>query len=102
MPATIGAQKENVMEPVAFIQKGQMTIPKKLREAYHIEPGSKGVVVPMNGGFIVLVDEPKTPALFDQIRDDLAIGDMSLEEMLMRMRRIRDTSDYENKTLPGQ
>lgn len=92
MPAI--ENKIGVVEAVEFIQKGQMTVPKKLREQYNITPGSKGTIVPMNGGFLVLVDEAKTPELFDKIRDELETGDMSLEEMLVRMRRIRENSDY--------
>jgi hypothetical protein len=57
-----------------------------------------GVIVPIGAGFIVLEEEPKTPAIFDRIRSRLGTQNMSLEEMVARMRSLRDTSDYETLT----
>lgn len=37
----------------------------------------------------------RTPALFDDIRGSLGTSDMSLEEMVSEMRRVRESSDYE-------
>jgi hypothetical protein len=37
--------------------------------------------------------DAQTPALFDEVRDGLGTAEMSLEEMVLEMRRIRESSD---------
>ena len=41
--------------------------------------------------------DAQTPALFDEVREALGTTEMSLEEMVLEMRRIRESSDYEVK-----
>jgi AbrB family looped-hinge helix DNA binding protein len=84
-------------ETIEFIKKGQVTIPKRIRETYHIEPGQKGTLIELEGALLILPRPSQIPTLFDEIRDGLGTTDMSLEEMVLEMRRIRETSDYEAK-----
>lgn len=82
-------------ETIEFIKKGQVTIPKRIRETYHIEAGQKGTLIELDGALLILPRPSQTPALFDEIRDGLGTSEMSLEEMVLEMRRIRESSDYE-------
>lgn len=41
--------------------------------------------------------DAQTPALFDEVRDGLGTAEMSLGEMVLEMRRIRESSDYEGE-----
>ena len=90
-------------ETIEFIKKGQVTIPKKIREALDIEPGQKGTLIELGGALLILPRPSQTPALLDELREGLGTGEMSLEEMVLEMRRIRESSDYESeaKSLPG-
>jgi len=82
-------------ETVEFISKGQITIPKRLRDDYHIEPGQKGTLIPIPGAMILVPQQARTPDLFDEIRTGLGTEDMSLEDMIAEMRGIRESSNYE-------
>ncbi len=41
--------------------------------------------------------DAQIPALFDEVRDGLGTAEMSLDEMVLEMRRIRESSDYEGE-----
>jgi len=84
-------------ETIEFIKKGQLTIPKRIRDTYHIEPGQKGTLIELDGALLILPRQSQIPALFDEIREGLETSEMSLEEMVLEMRRIRESSDYEAK-----
>ncbi len=87
--------RSEVYETIEFIKKGQLTIPKKIREHYRIEPGQKGTLIELDGAMLILPRQSQIPILFDEVREGLGTSDMSLEEMILEMRRIRETSDYE-------
>ena len=46
--------------------------------------------------------ESAIPALLDEISKNLGTSEMSLDEMILEMRQIRESSDYENATDIGQ
>ena len=82
-------------ETIEFIKKGQLTIPKRVREALDIMPGQKGTLIELNGAILILPQRSQIPALFDEVREGLGTSDMSLEEMVREMRSIRESADYE-------
>lgn len=82
-------------ETIEFIKKGQVTIPKRIRDAFHLEPGQKGTLINLGGALLILPRKSQIPDLFDEVREGLGTAEMSLEEMVLEMRRIRETSDYE-------
>ncbi|MGI4790668.1 MAG: AbrB/MazE/SpoVT family DNA-binding domain-containing protein [Janthinobacterium lividum] len=82
-------------ETIEFVKKGQLTIPKRIRDAFNIEPGQKGTLIELEGAILILPRQSQIPVLFDEIRDGLGTADLSLEEMVLEMRRIRESSDYE-------
>ncbi len=94
MPAPTSAPASD-LETIEFIKKGQVTIPKKVRDKYKIVPGQKGMLIELGGGFLILPIPSPLPALLDEIREGLGTSEMSLQEMIAEMRRIRETSDYE-------
>lgn len=93
---------ERSTEEIEFIKKGQITIPKRLRDQYKITPGQKGTIIPINGGILIVPGQAETPMLFNKLREGLGTTNMTLEEMIAEMRDIRDTSDYEINTIPRQ
>ena len=100
--AAADAQEDNgsstyTYETIEFIKKGQVTIPKKIREALDIEPGQKGTLIEVGGAILILPRPSQIPALFDEVREGLGTSDMSLEEMVLEMRRIRESNDYEGE-----
>ena len=50
-----------------------------------------------DSGLLVLPRLSQTPALFDEVRVGLGASDMSLGEMVLEMRRIRRSSEYEGE-----
>ena len=84
-------------ETIEFVKKGQITIPKKIRDAFHIEPGQKGMLFEVGRALLILPQPSKIPALLAEISDGLGTSGMSLEEMVLEMRRIRESGDYENQ-----
>lgn len=86
---------ENSHETVEFIKKGQLTIPKRIRDTYRIEPGQKGTLIDLNGAILILPRQSALPRLLDDVREGLGTSEMSLEEMVQEMRGIRESSEYE-------
>ena len=86
-------------QTIEFVKKGQVTIPKKIRDAFQIEPGQKGMLIELGGALLILPRQSQIPALLEEVRDGLGTSEMSLEEMVLEMRRIRESSDYESQRL---
>lgn len=93
----VANNRTDAYETIEFIKKGQVTIPKRIRERLDIEPGQKGTLIEMSGALLILPRRSQTPALFDEVRDGLGTGGMTLEEMVLEMRRIRESNDYEGE-----
>jgi len=92
--ATVDYEAATVYEVVEFNRKGQITISKRVRDRYRIEPGQKGTLIEQDGALLILPRPSQTPILFDEIREGLGTSDMSLEEMVLEMRKIRETSAF--------
>ena len=97
MPSPASTRETKPYETIEFVKKGQVTIPKRIRDAFSIEPGQKGALIELSGALLILPRQSQIPALFDEIRDGLGTSEMSLEQMVLEMRRIRESSDYENQ-----
>lgn len=74
---------------VELAQRGQMTIPKELRDKYGLETGQKLRLIDLGGTFLLSPRESRIDALCDDLRDNLENRDASLEEMLGELRRAR-------------
>lgn len=76
---------------VQVAQRGVVTLPKSLRDAYNIKPGELFTVIDLgNGSFVLSRGRSKLDDLLDGIRDELEAKGESLESMLRHLRAIRE------------
>lgn len=78
---------------VVMAQRGQVTIPKALREQYSIETGQRFTLLDLGGVFILSPKESCIDDMCDEIRDELLKEGATLEEMLAELRRMRETNE---------
>jgi AbrB family looped-hinge helix DNA binding protein len=65
-----------------LVQRGQMTLPKPLREQYHLKDGDQFTIIDLGGKFLFVPQQSKVDAVCDQLRDELLATGATLEEML--------------------
>ena len=75
---------------VEMAKRGQVTIPKSLREQYALESGQRFTLLDLGGVFVLSPRASRIDDLCDSLRDGLMAEGASLEEMLMELRRIRE------------
>ncbi len=78
---------------VELAQRGQVTIPKTLREQHKWETGQQFTILDLNGVVILSPRESKIDAMANQLRDDLLNDGATLEGMLADLRRRREAGD---------
>jgi bifunctional DNA-binding transcriptional regulator/antitoxin component of YhaV-PrlF toxin-antitoxin module len=74
-------------------QKGQVTIPKALRDQYKIEAGQQMTLVDLGGSFLLTPRISQVHTAADRLRDGLLESGATLEEMLAELRRKRESED---------
>lgn len=70
-------------------QRGQVTLPKTLRERYNLKPGDPLTLLDIGGVFVLSPRRSQVDALADDIVQALAEGGESLESMLTAVREAR-------------
>jgi bifunctional DNA-binding transcriptional regulator/antitoxin component of YhaV-PrlF toxin-antitoxin module len=75
---------------IELAQRGQVTIPKSLREQYHWDTGQQFSIIDLGGVVVSSPRESKVVALANQLRDDLLADGATLEEMLAELRQYRE------------
>jgi len=77
---------------VRVAERGQVTIPKTLRDRYQIRHGQQMTVHDLGGAFLYVPQASRTDAMCDGLRDRLLATGATLESMLvdLRARRARD------------
>lgn len=80
---------------VEIAQRGQLTIPKALRDQYNLKDGQKMTVVDIGGVFLVSPRQIRVDAHADALRDGLLAAGVTLEDMLAELRRRREADDAE-------
>lgn len=71
-------------------QRGQITIPKSLRDRYGWDAGQQFSVIDLDGIILFSPKESRINTLANQLRDDLLTAGATLEEMLAELRRLRE------------
>ena len=75
---------------VELAQRGQLTIPKSLRDKYGIEDGQKMTLLDIGGVFIVSPRRISVDVPADLLREGLIASGATLEGMLGDLRRKRE------------
>ena len=70
-------------------QRGVVTLPKALRDAYRLEAGDTLTLIDLGGVFVLSPRRSEIDRLADQIAGDLAGRGESLESMLSALREAR-------------
>ena len=71
-------------------QRGVITLPKKLRERYNLQPGDEVTILDLDGVFILSRRRSEIDALADQITQALTEEGETLESMLTALREERE------------
>ena len=72
-------------------ERGQLTIPKAMRDLHGIEKGHKFTILDLDGVFVLNPNESKIDVLADRLRDGLIEEDATLEELLSELRARRES-----------
>ena len=88
---------------VEVARRGQITIPKSVRENLGIAEGQKYRLRALVGGVLLLTPQRgRAAAALEQMRNALQEKGVSLEEMLAELRRMRESNEVEASPLLGQ
>jgi AbrB family looped-hinge helix DNA binding protein len=71
-------------------QRGQVTIPQRLRESLAIEDGDTLTVLQVGDALLLAPRALKTPALMDRLADMLDESGVTLADLLSDLPRIRE------------
>jgi bifunctional DNA-binding transcriptional regulator/antitoxin component of YhaV-PrlF toxin-antitoxin module len=75
---------------IQLAQHGLMTLPKSLRDTYHLETGDILTLIDLGGVFVLTPRRVEVDRLADQITSDLVGRGESLESMLLALREARE------------
>ena len=75
---------------VELAQRGQVTIPKSLRDQHKWDTGQQFSLIDLEGVVIMNPKESKIDLLANQLRDDLLSEGATLEQMLAELRQLRE------------
>jgi bifunctional DNA-binding transcriptional regulator/antitoxin component of YhaV-PrlF toxin-antitoxin module len=74
---------------VQIAQRGLVTLPKEVRQAYNLQPGQKMTLLDLDGVFVLSRQPSQVDALADRIADELRGRGETLESMLQALREVR-------------
>ena len=77
--------------PIQVRQRGQVTIPRKVRESLAIEEGDTLVLLPVGETMILVPRQSRAPELMDRLAHMLEESDVSLADLLADLPGIRET-----------
>jgi bifunctional DNA-binding transcriptional regulator/antitoxin component of YhaV-PrlF toxin-antitoxin module len=75
---------------VRVAERGQVTIPKRLRDLYRIERGQEMTVLDLGGAFLYVPGASRVDTMCDALRDRLLGSGATLEGMLADLRAMRE------------
>ena len=71
-------------------QRGQMTLPKTLREQYKLQEGQAFTIFDLDGKFLVVPKESQVDKICNRLRDRLEESGTTLVDMLADIRARRE------------
>jgi len=74
---------------VRMAQRGLITLPQKVRQAYNIRPGQEMNLMDLDGVFVLSVRPSQVDAMADRIAEELGQRGETLESMLAALREAR-------------
>ena len=82
------------MEVVEVARRGQITIPKSVRDHLGIQQGQTYSLRAVEGGILVLTPRAgKAAAALAQLREELLDRGATLEDMIAELRRMRESGE---------
>jgi AbrB family looped-hinge helix DNA binding protein len=75
---------------VQVSQRGLVTLPKALRDTYHIREGDQLSLLDLGGVFVLSLRRSEIDGLAEQVQAALAAKGESLESMLVTLREARE------------
>lgn len=74
---------------VRMAQRGLITLPQKVRQAYNIRPGQEMNLMDLDGVFVLSARPSQVDAMADRIAEELGQRGETLESMLAALREAR-------------
>lgn len=74
---------------VQVAQRGLLTLPQPLRQAYNIHPGQEMRLIDLGGVFVLSPRPSQVAGLADRIAQELSQRGETLESMLAALREVR-------------
>lgn len=81
-------------------ERGLITIPSEVRQAYDISPGDRLTLLDLGGVFVLSPRESQIDTLADRIARELTEGGETLESMLRALREERERYDESDEDIP--
>lgn len=78
-------------EAVRLAQRGQLTLPKAIRDKYALQPGTEFSVIDLGGVFVLNPQPSRIDELAERITNTLRSKGESLESMLLALREERES-----------
>lgn len=79
-----------ISDSVQMAQRGQLTIPKSIREKYALKAGTEFTIIDLGGVFVFSPRPSRIDQLAERIVDVLRDKGESLESMLLALREERE------------
>jgi AbrB family looped-hinge helix DNA binding protein len=80
----------NKTTQLTVAQRGIVTLPKDVREEYHIVPGDQLTFIDLDGVFVLSPRRSEIDEVMNRIRGKLTAKGETLESMLMTVREERE------------
>lgn len=77
---------------IQMAQRGVVTLPKSIRDYYHLKPGDEMTFLDLGGVFILSPRRSQVDYLADGIREAICERGETLESMLDALRQIRQSN----------
>ena len=79
-------------------QRGQVTIPKRVRDKFGLTGGAEVEIIDLDGSIMIIPKDTvesvnRMHANFDRVREELIAADVTLDDMMAALRKIRESGE---------